>query len=210
MKQSTKNRILDVAEVLFTEHGFSDTSLRAITGQANVNLASVNYHFGSKKILIQAVLDRYVKVLMPMLNDEFNAFRKSNEPHSIQRVFQCFVKPILALNQVRPGGATRFLILLGRGYVESQGHLRKFMNVHYGDVMDNLLKSIHLACPQLSPEDIFWRLHFTLGTVVFTMTSHKALLEISAADYGQTPDLEAVITKLIPYVSSGFVAKDIN
>ena len=54
----TKDRILDAAESLFMEHGFEATSLRAITAAAGVNLASVNYHFGSKEVLFQAVLTR--------------------------------------------------------------------------------------------------------------------------------------------------------
>ena len=54
----TKSRILDAAEELFMEHGFEATSLRLITTAANVNLAAVNYHFGSKEELFQAVLTR--------------------------------------------------------------------------------------------------------------------------------------------------------
>lgn len=46
---STKNKILDAADVLFADKGFNGTSLREITSQANVNLAAVNYHFGYKK-----------------------------------------------------------------------------------------------------------------------------------------------------------------
>ncbi len=60
-RSTTKEKILDVAEGLFAEYGFNDTSLRTITGKANVNLASVNYHFGDKKTLVRAVLDRYLK-----------------------------------------------------------------------------------------------------------------------------------------------------
>src|SRR6478735_10998937 len=55
---ATKGRILDAAEALFLEHGFEATSLRAITASAGVNLAAVNYHFGSKEELFQAVLTR--------------------------------------------------------------------------------------------------------------------------------------------------------
>src|SRR5690554_3439746 len=61
MAQSdTVTRILDTAEVLFAERGFAETSLRTITSKARVNLAAVNYHFGSKKALIQAVFARYL------------------------------------------------------------------------------------------------------------------------------------------------------
>src|SRR5213079_1237509 len=54
----TKTRILDVGEQLFMEHGFEATSLRQLTAAAGVNLAAVNYHFGSKEELFQAVLTR--------------------------------------------------------------------------------------------------------------------------------------------------------
>lgn len=45
----TKARILDAAEDLFVEHGFEAMSMRQITSRAAVNLAAVNYHFGSKE-----------------------------------------------------------------------------------------------------------------------------------------------------------------
>ena len=66
-KIDTKTKILNAAEQLFAERGYADTSLRLITSQAEVNLASVNYHFGSKKELIQAVLARYLDVFTPKL-----------------------------------------------------------------------------------------------------------------------------------------------
>ena len=66
-KTTTKIKILDAAEQLFAAHGFAETSMREITSKAGVNLASVNYHFGSKKVLIQAVIDRYLQHFMPEL-----------------------------------------------------------------------------------------------------------------------------------------------
>src|SRR5438876_1103179 len=55
---ATQTKILDTAEGLFMEHGFEATSLRQITTAAGVNLAAVNYHFGSKEELFQTVLTR--------------------------------------------------------------------------------------------------------------------------------------------------------
>src|SRR3982074_2622116 len=54
----TKDRILDSAEALFMEHGFEATSLPTNTGPEGGNHAAVNYHFGSKEELFQAVLAR--------------------------------------------------------------------------------------------------------------------------------------------------------
>src|SRR5271157_6086878 len=58
VRQDTKEKILDVAERLFAEHGFASTTLRDITAEAGVNLAAVNYHFHAKEALLSAVLQR--------------------------------------------------------------------------------------------------------------------------------------------------------
>ena len=57
--QNTRDRILDAAEELFAEQGFS-SSLRNITSSAGVNLAAVNYHFGSKETLIEELFSRRI------------------------------------------------------------------------------------------------------------------------------------------------------
>ena len=86
-RSTTKDKILDVAEGLFAEHGFNDTSLRTITGKANVNLASVNYHFGDKKTLVRAVLNRYLEAFMPALQDALVNLNL-NETYSMSDVFE--------------------------------------------------------------------------------------------------------------------------
>ena len=85
-RSDTKTRILDAAEKLFAERGFSETSLRLITSKAEVNLASVNYHFGSKKELIRAVLARYLDRFMPAASDELVQLKASSEP-SLNEIF---------------------------------------------------------------------------------------------------------------------------
>ncbi len=52
---STRQRTLGAAEALFAERGFAGASLRQVTAAAQVNLAAVNYHFGSKDNLIEEV-----------------------------------------------------------------------------------------------------------------------------------------------------------
>lgn len=59
----TRERILDAAERLFAERGFLETSVRDITAEAGVNLAAINYHFGSKDALYGEVIVRRLRVL---------------------------------------------------------------------------------------------------------------------------------------------------
>lgn len=204
-KNKTKDKILDVAESLFAEQGFNDTSLRAITSKANVNLASVNYHFGDKKTLVRAVLDRYLEAFMPAVGEELQRLNQESE-YSMQDVFSCLKKPLLKLDDLRPHGAARFMSLVGRGYTDVQGHLRWFITTRYSEVLTQFTDLIIKANPNLSAETLFWRLHFTLGTCVFTMASSQALTEIAFNDYDRAVDSSVVINQLIPYLAAGVAA----
>ncbi|QLE85651.1 MULTISPECIES: TetR/AcrR family transcriptional regulator [Shewanella] len=201
-RSDTKTRILDAAEKLFAERGFSETSLRLITSKAEVNLASVNYHFGSKKELIRAVLARYLDRFMPAAAAEIIKLQQDNTA-SLDDIFSCLVQPLLDLNDFKTEGTRTFLQLLGRGYIESQGHLRWFITTHYGEYLSEFVKAVADSAPHIPPAEMFWRLHFTLGTVVFTMASADALTEIAEADFGEHNDIEDVIRKVIPYLSAG-------
>ena len=204
-KNKTKDKILDVAESLFAEQGFNNTSLRAITSKANVNLASVNYHFGDKKTLVRAVLDRYLEAFMPAVGKELEALSREKS-YSMEAVFSCLKTPLLQLNELRPHGASRFMLLIGRGYTDVQGHLRWFITTRYSDVLTLFTQLVIKANPNLSAQTLFWRLHFTLGTCVFTMASSQALAEIAYNDYGQSVDSSVVINQLIPYLAAGVAA----
>ncbi|WP_133407331.1 TetR/AcrR family transcriptional regulator [Parashewanella tropica] len=198
--RGTKNKILNAAEKLFAERGFSETSLRLITSKAEVNLASVNYHFGSKKELIRAVLARYLDVFMPAA---VTSLEQLPEDSSLEDVFSSLVNPLLELKRLHPEATSNFLQLISRGYIESQGHLRWFFTTHYGSSLAVFINAVKSCAPDIPASDMFWRLHFTLGTVVFTMASSDALMEIAAADFEEHNDIETVIRKLIPYMASG-------
>ena len=201
-KLETKQKILNTAELLFAEFGFNDTSLRQITGAAGVNLASVNYHFGSKKDLIKAVVDRYLSVFMPKADAALSQLL-TESIITLPQVFECFVTPLLSLSCVRRQGSEIFLQLLGRGYIDNQGFLRWFIINHYGEVLTHFSQAIQKAAPHLSKAEVFWRLHFTLGTVVFTMASSEALRDIAHNDFNEQLEVEGLVRKLIPYLASG-------
>jgi len=206
---STKNKILDAAEQLFADKGFNGTSLREITSQAEVNLAAVNYHFGSKKELIKAVMSRYMNELSPRLESALDALIQNDTPPSLVEVFSAFIEPLLSLNDFKENGTSNFLQLLGRGYTDSQGFLRWFLTTQYPNVISYFVNAVQRAYPELTPEEMFWRLHFTMGTVVFTMSSSDALIDIAQNDFDNNIDISGVIERVIPYVAAG-VAAPIN
>ncbi len=206
LRSSTKEKILDVAEGLFAEYGFNDTSLRTITSKAGVNLASVNYHFGDKKTLVRAVLNRYLEAFMPEMKQSLERLNERDD-YDMAEVFEALRAPLRSLSELRPNGTSRFMLLIGRGYTDVQGHLRWFITNRYNDVLTLFTDSVLKANPNLTRETLFWRLHFTLGTCVFTMASSQALAEIAENDFGSKVDPKSVADQLIPYLAAGVAAK---
>ena len=203
MAKQTKDDILDAAELLFSEQGFTQTSMREITTRAEVNLASVNYHFGSKKNLIQAVLKRYFDVLMPEVNTCLANNKVSSGSEGVATLLYALIPPMLKLNVLRPSGTAIFVQLLGRGYNETQGHLRRFIMNDYGETIRALVDAIQQCLPDLPEEALFWRLHFAMGSFVFSMASSRALTEIAESDFHKHVNIEEVISHLVPFVAQG-------
>ena len=200
---STKNKILDAAESLFADKGFNGTSLREITSLAEVNLAAVNYHFGSKKELIKSVMSRYMDELAPNLVSALEEICAHPQQPTLIEVFSAFIEPLLSLNVFRQNGTSNFLQLLGRGYTDSQGFLRWFFTTQYPGVISNCVLAVQKSYPELTAEEMFWRLHFTMGTVVFTMSSSDALIDIAKSDFDRDLQISDVIRNVIPYVAAG-------
>ena len=125
-KKSTRDKILDAAEILFAEKGFDGTSVRAITEKAGVNLAALNYHFGSKSGLIEALFKRRIdpinKKRLEMLR-EFEAEAGMN-PVPLEKILKAFLAPALRVSERNTSGRL-FVRLMGRIHMEAIRHLYK-------------------------------------------------------------------------------------
>ena len=203
-KVSTKNKILNAAEELFADHGFAETSLREITSRAEVNLASVNYHFGSKKSLIEAVFDRFMESFTNQLMAEMTTLDSQNKKLEVAEVLSTLIRPLIEVDGVRPNGSSVFMKLLGRAYAETQGHVRRFAMEKYSHVLARFTRLLHKASPATTAADMFWRLHFMLGAIIFTLAGHEALQEISESDFQEKVTIEQIIGRLLPFLSAGF------
>jgi AcrR family transcriptional regulator len=202
MSKNTKVEILNAAESLFAKHGFVNTSMRMITQLAKVNLASVNYHFGSKKNLIQAVLKRHFDVIIPNIDNNLDVWIRAEELDALTLI-ESIALPLLDSEYNQANSTALFVQVLGRGYSETQGHLRRFITQQYGCTIDKMLEAFHMLLPNTGREEVFWRLHFALGSFVFSLSSYQALSEIAVADFNQVPDVESMIKRLITFVAAG-------
>ncbi len=207
MSQSaTVDRILDAAEKLFAEHGFAETSLRSITSNAGVNLAAVNYHFGSKKALIQAVFSRFLDPFVSKLSKALVKYQDNNDAIDLEEILHLLVDQIMVVEPRSPEDLSVCMRLIGLAYTQGQGHLKKYLREVYGDVFQACLQLLVKACPNLPMGDLFWRVYFILGSAVFTLSGANALRAIAESDYGVNYELEEIMRKMVPFMAAGLRA----
>lgn len=190
----TKARILDAAEDIFIEYGFEAMSLRQITSRADVNLAAVNYHFGSKEALIHAMLSRRLDRLneerLKML-ERFDA--ALGERLTCEHVLGAMFIPALRLSRDPQAGGRAFLKLLGRAYTDPSAFIHNFLNGHYASVAERFFDAFQRALPHLPREELGWRLHFAIGALSGVLAGGDTDNLIAEFSQGQTmSDLQLI------------------
>jgi AcrR family transcriptional regulator len=163
---NTKERIIHAAEDLFAQHGFAGTSLRQVTSRADVNIAAVNYHFGSKENLVHEVFKhRMDEMSEKRLASLAAAIEK--DPDNLEAILLAFIQPALALTLDRHGAS--FVRVLARAYAEKNDGLRNFLSENYGQVLREFAKAIAHCLPNLSKEELYWRMDFVAGALTYAM-----------------------------------------
>jgi AcrR family transcriptional regulator len=205
---ATKARILDAAEALFMEHGFEATSLRAITAAAAVNLAAVNYHFGSKEELFQAVLTRRLDPMNQArlaLLERYEA-QSPEAPLACERILAALFIPALALARDPPRGGSNFLRLLGRAYADPAPFIRHFLSRQYAPMIARFKDAFARALPHLPRKELSWRLHFIMGALSYTLAGTDALRIIAELNPVETDNDEILLRRLAPFLLAGLTA----
>ena len=197
---STKDRILGAAEELFAQHGFAGTSLRQVTSRADVNIAAVNYHFGSKENLVNEVFRRRMDEMSRRRLAALEA-AQAEAPGELEPVLAAFVEPALAMAQDRHGGGA-FIRVIARAYAEKNDSLRKFLSDQYGHVLREFARAIATCVPELSKEELYWRLDFLAGALTYAMADFGLIKR--PANVAEATHRERAARELIRFAAAGF------
>jgi AcrR family transcriptional regulator len=207
-RAATKQRLLEAAESLFMEHGFEATTLRMITAAAGVNLAAVNYHFGSKEELFQAVLTRRLDPMNQARVALLARMEAQCAPGAVpcERILSAMFIPALALARDRERGGKDFLRLLGRAYADPAPFIRKFLSEQYAAMIERFKAAFARALPDLPKRELSWRLHFIMGALSYTLAGTDALKLIAELTPSETPNDEMLLRRLAPFLLAGLTS----
>lgn len=208
-----RDRILDAAEELFAEQGFDAVSLRQITTQAAVNLAAVNYYFGSKGGLVVEVLARVVGPInqrrMEMLDQAEAEVKSQAEGRSVEveNILQAVFLPVIISMNESEHSRLVVMKLAGRCMSEAGSEMPEAMKCLFRKVADRFCAALSLSLPHLSETEVFWRMHFTVGSMLYALTQHETLVSLSdgkvAAD-----DAEKALAQLVAFTAGGLRAEN--
>ena len=207
----TRERILDVAERLFMAHGYDGTSMRQITGDAGVNLAAANYHFGSKESLLQAVLGRRLDWLNAERLRILDAMESqaAGKPLKPSQIVDGFFGTLLRMADDEARGGITFLRLLGRTLTEPSDFIRTFLAEEYREVLERYKAALFLALPDVPKAEIVWRFHFMLGATSYAIAGTDALRLITdwqIEDDDATDRLDRLLPRLMSFLLGGLRA----
>jgi AcrR family transcriptional regulator len=187
----TKNAILSAAETLWAERSFGEVTMRDIVAAAGVNLAAVNYHFGSKDELLA---DLFVSRTTVLNRERFAELKAAEEAGggkaSVDAILRALVGPPLrwCLSPDRQrSAAARFLT---RASVETVPPIKKIVDREFRH-LQRFAVALRNALPDREEVDIYWGLHFALAMIRQTVTDAERLRKLSGGlcDTNNTDDI---------------------
>jgi AcrR family transcriptional regulator len=200
----TRERVLDVAERLFAQKGFHCTSTRTLAREAQVNLAAIHYHFGSKETLLEKVIERRLCPLNHLCMERLTAVRETavreGRRPKANDVLRAFIEPTFAFNESLPSNRS-FLALEGKAISEN-GTVRTIFTQQIEPLFSLLFNIMKEAMPDLPEDVLFWRLHFTIGATghAMQMFANRMFVpdEITLVD-----DATTMTDMLLTFVTNG-------
>lgn len=202
---ATKEKLLATAERLFAEHGANRTSLRAITAAAGVNLAAVNYHFGSKENLLRAVLARRLGPLnqrrLELLSE---AQSRHAQPPPVAEIVRAFVEPVLLMVQRERGGHA-FARFVSRTFSEPDPAIRDLVLSEFDEVFHRFSDALQEALPHLAQDEIYWRFLFMVGAMIQTAGFGFVMHQLTDGVCDPL-DVDGVVERLVQFVDGGMNA----
>jgi AcrR family transcriptional regulator len=199
----TAERILRTAERLFAERGFNGVSVRELAAAAQVNIASIGYHFKSKEGLLSEVYRRHCE---PMIEERLRGLRDASRLRGKARVaaiIAAFIRP--ALQQVEVEDGETFIRLRAVLSGENSELLEKLVAENFDQSSTAFIDVLCECLPHLSRTDICWRFHFLLGAIYYTAAGPHRITAFSNGRCDPS-DTEAVIQELVPFMTRAFHA----
>ena len=202
-RPTSREKLLDHAEALFAEQGVGAVSLRAINAAAGLSPAALHYHFGTKAVLVEAILLRRMPVLMARRGALLDALATSTEAIDAPAVIDAFLRPLIELVVEEPEAGRRYVRFLARAFAD--GDLDTgFVLARFQEDVVKLDPLLQRALPELPIDLVRLRLGFAIEAGLHLLASTDTYTAIPRD--GVALSAEQFSTVLLDFIAGGLAA----
>lgn len=205
-----RQRILDTAEQLFAQDGPAAVTLRSIAAAADVNVAAVNYYFGSKEKLFE---EMFLRRIIPLNEERLGRLAEcvaaSGGGPSLEAIVAAYVRPALRLMEGAgpAAGARAIVVQYSLGRVLAMPGVSEMLVRYYDRVREEFVAALHKAAPYLAPHEVVWRYYWMGGSVMVSLAVPPGMAEASpggAISLRARKARGAMAEELIAFLVQGF------
>jgi AcrR family transcriptional regulator len=188
--KDVRNRLLDAAEKLFSEHGFDNTSVRDITAEANCNVAAVNYHFGSKEKLYADVWRNHLLLLRDRQIESIEkVMSESPGPPCLEELLRSFAETFIG-SLVDESRNSRLLKLMMREMIDRHLPADVFADEVIKPTLGAMQKALQKTYPGLKESQVALIVLSIVGQLIhavrirtfFEQSEQKGLLNFNMSE----------------------------
>lgn len=211
---ATSDAILRAGLRLIAESGYSAVSIRRICQEAGVNLALMNYHFGSKAQLLEAIFRRWgggVNSARVRLLNELEA-RHVDGLIPIDELLDAYISPSLKASHTDLEDELHFIRLSGRVATDPAPEVMEAISAAYDEAGATFIRLLRKACSHLTTEEFLWRFVFLIGAMVYTR-AETGRVESLASKIGfpaRKTSVHNASKYLIPFLTAGLNAPSVD
>jgi len=201
----TASRIIDAAQRLFIRDGTEETSLRAVTREAGVNVAAIHYYFGSRDELLRAVLDRIVTPLnsrrLALLNQSIAAHH--GRPIPVEEILRAFLLPDLELIETLRDRGVEIAHFAARSYAAPSPTLKPLIEDQFSEWSTRFMTELARALPRVDREELSFRFRCIIGVIVRLLGAATPRGVTGGLDTAEVlPTLERLVAFIAPGLSA--------
>lgn len=195
-------KILNCAEKEFAARGYSATPLRKIASAVRINQALINYYFGSKEKLYQAVfLRRGLELAHKRLRLLEDLERNTDKPLTVEALVGSFLQP--AISMLYQDNGKDFLRLQARLHSEPKEITAKLRASIYDATTRAYIERFKVALPHIDPKAMVWRMTMMIGAYLYVIADPYRLEQLSDGTCS-ADDEEEVIRQFSTFFTGGF------
>ncbi|MBF0279747.1 MAG: TetR family transcriptional regulator [SAR324 cluster bacterium] len=204
-RRSSREAILDAAELLMSKRGYNGVSIREIAGEASANLGSVTYHFGTKENLLAEIYERHCPPMnqrrMELLRE---AERISNREECISAIVRSYIIPAFSSRSEEAGGGSQFTRVRAILAIEGNETARQIIAKNFDETNRAFVDAIARRIPEAPRESIVWRCHFLLGSLYYTLVNSERISRMTVGTVDGT-DFHAAMEELVRATTASFI-----